>query len=80
MYNYFFHKDNPKKHKEIEEEFKKLLQKDLYQKAMKEVKVEYLSTYQKIVLKNAVKGRVWALELLAVIKSIIKNMQGKKNK
>ena len=52
MYNYFFHKDNPKKTKEIKKEFKELLDKEIYKNAMKNVKTQYLSLYQKLVLKN----------------------------
>ena len=49
MYNYFFHKDNKKKNKEIKKEFMELLNRNLYTNAIKNVKKEYLSGYQKIV-------------------------------
>lgn len=78
MYNYFFHKDNPKKFKEIEKEFKGLLQKEEYQLAMKEVKQEYLGKYQKLVLKSAKKGNVKELLILKKIKDTIKFLQGKR--
>lgn len=77
MYNYFFHKDNPKNKKEIEAEFKELLQKELYQKAFKNVKKEYLSKYQKFVLKNAQKDKIKILKLLKIIKENIKMIKRK---
>ena len=72
MYNYFFHKDNNKKAKEIEEEFKKVLNKKLYQNAMKNVKIQYLSIYQKIVLKNAKRKRIKILKTLKKLKIFLK--------
>lgn len=72
MYNYFFHKDNNKKAKEIEEEFKKVLNKKLYQSAMKNVKIQYLSIYQKIVLKNAKRRRIKILKILKKLKIFLK--------
>ena len=77
MYNYFFHKDNPKNEKEIEAEFKELLQKELYQNAFKNVKKEYLSKYQKLVSKNAEKGKIKTLKLLKIIKENIKMIKRK---
>lgn len=77
MYNYFFHRDNPKKNKDVKLEFIDLLSKNLYQNAMQEVKLEYLSNYQKLVLINARKGRIVALRILKKIKEIIKEIQGK---
>lgn len=75
MYNYFFHKDNYKNKKEVEAEFKELLQKELYQNAFRNVKKEYLSTYQKLILENAQNGRVKMLKLLKNIKEVLKTMQ-----
>ena len=74
MYNYFFHKDNAKKFKNIEKEFKEILSKKLYQEAMGEVKTKYLSTYQRLVLKGAKKGNIINLKLLYDIKRFVKNM------
>lgn len=76
MYNYFFHKDNSKNEKEIEAEFKELLQKELYKNAFKNVKKEYLSKYQKLVSKNAEKGKIKTLKLLKNIKENIKMISG----
>lgn len=78
MYNYFFHKNNPKKLKEIEKEFKGLLQKEEYQVAMKQVKKEYLGRYQKLVLKFAKRGNIRGLLILKKIKDTIKFLQGKR--
>lgn len=78
MYNYFFHKDNPQNKKEIEQEFKNLLGKEFYQKAMKDVKKEYLSMYQRLVLKNARKKNIKGLKRLKQIKGMIKKLEGKK--
>ena len=71
MYNYFFHKDNPQK--DIKNEFKKLLNKEVYTNAMKNVKTKYLSIYQKLILKNAKKQNIQMLKRLYKMKSIIKN-------
>ena len=49
MYNYFFHKDNKKRNREKRKEFIELLDRNLYVDAIKNVKKEYLSKYQKIV-------------------------------
>lgn len=73
MYNYFFHKDNPNKHQE--EEFKELLDKDLYKNAMRDVKIRYLSTYQKLVLQNAKKKKIKNLRLLKNIKDNLKKLK-----
>lgn len=80
LYNYFFHSDNPKKWKEIKVELEQLLKKDLYQTAMKEVKKEYLGTYQKLILKAARNGNIEMLWILKKIKEMIKGIQGKKNR
>lgn len=72
MYNYFFNKDNPKGKKEIKKELKELLKKDLYVNAMKYVKKEYLSIYQKILLKCAKNNNYGGLKILRKIKNIIK--------
>lgn len=72
MYNYFFHKDNPKKLKKIKKEFKELLDKEIYKNAMKNVKIQYLSFYQKLVLKNAKKKNVYVLRSLKKMKEIVK--------
>ena len=73
MYNYFFHKDNPQK--DIENEFKELLNKELYIDAMKNVKIKYLSLYQRLVLNNAKKKRILNLKLLKSIKEILKKLK-----
>lgn len=77
MYNYFFNKYNTKKFIEIEKEFKELLNKELYQEAMQKVKEKYLSTYQKLVLRNAKRQNIKGLKRLAKIKEILKKIQGK---
>lgn len=74
MYNYFFHKDNPKDFKSIKNEFKELLANKLYKNAMEKVKIQYLSKYQKLVLKNAKKKKIVNLKLLYKIKTILKNI------
>lgn len=74
MYNYFFHKDNPKDFKSIKNEFKDLLSNKLYKNAMEKVKIQYLSKYQKLVLKNAKKKKIVNLKLLYKIKTILKNI------
>lgn len=74
MYNYFFHKDNKKSFRSKEKEFKKLLSKSLYQEAMGEVKSKYLSTYQRLVLKEARKEKIINLKILYDIKRFVKNM------
>ena len=73
MYNYFFHKDNPQK--DLDKEFKELLDKELYRNAIKKAKTEYLSTYQKLILKYAEKKRIIILKILYKIKTILKNMR-----
>ena len=78
MYNYFFHKDNPKNIREVTEEFKSLLNGELYQNAMKSVKAEYLSTYQRLVLKYAIKKNIFMLKVLRSGKGALKYLQGKK--
>lgn len=77
MYNYYFHKNNPKQYKQVKKEFKCQLGKELYQNAMSDVKSQYLSIYQKLVLYNSRKKRIFALKLLKDIKYIIKNIKGK---
>lgn len=72
MYNYFFHKDNPKDLKSIEKEFKELISDKLYQNAMKKVKIQYLSTYQKLILYNAKHKKITILRFLAKTKEILK--------
>lgn len=72
MYNYFFHKDNPKKLKEIKKEFKELLDRKIYKNAMKDVKIQYLSLYQKLVLKNARNKKIIILKLLKKMKENLK--------
>ena len=72
MYNYFFHKDNTKKLKEIQKEFKELLDKEIYKNAMNNVKEQYLSFYQKLVLKSAKKKKVYVLKGLKKMKEIVK--------
>ena len=75
MYNYFFHKDNAKRFKNIEKEFKEILSKKLYQGTMENVKTQYLSIYQKLVLKNAKKKKIKILKKLYEIKKNVKNMR-----
>lgn len=72
MNNYFFNKSNPKNFKETEKEFKELLESDMYAKALKDVKKQYLSKYQKLVLINAQKANIRMLKVLRKIKNIIK--------
>lgn len=72
MYNYFFHKDNAKKIKEIQKEFKELLDREIYKNAMKDVKIQYLSLYQKLVLKNARNKKIIILKLLKKMKENLK--------
>lgn len=72
MYNYFFHKDNPQKLKEINKEFKELLDKEIYKNAMKDVKIQYLSLYQKLVLKNARNRNIIILKFLKKLKENLK--------
>ncbi len=74
MYNYYFHKDNPKQYRQVTEEFKYQLGKELYQNAMRDVKSQYLSIYQRMVLYNAKKKRILILKLLKDIKYIIKSI------
>ena len=72
MYNYFFNKDNPKSEKEIKKELKELLKKDMYVNAMKDIKEECLSKYQKILLKCAKNNNYYGLKVLRKVKNIIK--------
>ena len=72
MYNYFFHNDNPNNFETTKKEFKQLLNKEIYQTAMKQVKKQYLSTYQKLVLRAAKKQNIKTLKLLKKIKDILK--------
>ena len=74
MNNYFFNKSNPQTPKETEKEFKKLLESDMYAKALKDVKKQYLSKYQKLVLINAQKENIRMLKVLRKIKNIIKKL------
>lgn len=80
MYNYYFHKDNPKKKNLIIKEFKELLDKELYIKAIESVKTQYLSIYQRLVIKNAKKKRIHIMRILKEIKMIIKSVQGEISK
>lgn len=72
MYNYFLHRDNPQSIKYRKAEFRKLLDKELYQKAITEVKAKYLSLYQKMILKNAKDKNINNLFLLRKIKDILR--------
>ena len=72
MYNYFFHKDNSKNTKEIKKEFEELLERKIYKNAMKDVKIQYLSLYQKLVLENAKKKKIIILKLLKKVKENLK--------
>ena len=74
MYNYFFHKDNPKSRKIIKKEIRELLNQKLYQEAIKEAKQEYLSTYQKLILKNARNENINMLIVLRKVKNTIKQI------
>ena len=76
MYNYYFHKDNPNEKSVIIKEFKELLDKEMYKNAVENVKIQYLSTYQKLIIKNAKKKRIFVLRVLQKIKMIIKRAQG----
>lgn len=78
MYNYFFHKDNSKSNKEVTKEFKEILKKEMYQKAIKEVNTKYLGTYQKLVWQSAKNNSIIMLRILKKIKDSIKWLQGKK--
>ena len=75
MYNYFFHKNNPKKLEEVKKEFKELLNGEIYKSAIKDVKIQYLSLYQRLVLNNAKKKRILNLKLLKSIKEILKKLK-----
>lgn len=75
MYNYFFHKDNPKGYREIKKEFENLLDKELYRTAMRNVKKQYLSNYQNMILKNAKNKRISKMKLLNKLKKMIKRIK-----
>lgn len=75
MSNYYFNKNNNKSNKEIEKEFKELLNKNLYVEAFNKVKGEYLSSYQKLVLINAKKGNINMLRYLKKIKNMINSIK-----
>lgn len=77
MYNYYFNKDNPNNYKKIKEEFSNLLKRDLYKNAMSNVKMEYLSTYQKLVVSSAKKNNIFKLKILNKIKQTLKKLEGK---
>lgn len=72
MFNKYFHKDNPKDKKQQKEELRNLLKEDLYQKAFKNVKKEYLSKYQRAILMFAQIGNVEGLKILKKLKEKIK--------
>lgn len=73
MRNYFFNKKNSRNNKEIKKEFWSLLNEETYAKAIKNVKIKYLSIYQKCVL-FCVKYRLfYCLKCLEKIKEFIKN-------
>lgn len=74
MRNYFFNKENLKKNKEIKEEFWNLLNKEIYILAIKNVKKQYLSTYQKCVLFCAKHRLFYGLKFLNKFKNFIKSM------
>ena len=74
MRNYFFNKENLKKNKEIKEEFWNLLNKEIYILAIKNVKKQYLSTYQKCVLFCAKHRLFYGLRFLNKFKNFIKSM------
>ena len=75
MYNYFFNKDNPKRLKETKKEFRELLDKEIYKNAIKEVKIQYLSFYQFLVLKHSKMKRIFILRILKKIKEILKKIK-----
>ena len=74
MANYFFHRDNKQKNKSVKIEFLNLLDKPLYKNAINDVRKEYLSLYQRLILKCAIKKNYLCLKLLRKIKIIIKSM------
>lgn len=79
MYNYFFHKDNKKDKKYIRKEFKEILEKPLYKNAISNVEKKYLSTYQKLILMQAKKKRIFMLKILYEMKKIINLFLNKNN-
>ena len=54
--------------------------KELYIKAIESVKTQYLSIYQRLVIKNAKKKRIHIMRILKEIKMIIKSVQGEISK
>ena len=74
MENYFFNKANTNSKKEIDDEFRNLLQKYIYVEAFENVKKEYLSLYQKMILQNAKNGNIKNLRILRKIKNILKKL------
>ena len=74
MKNYFFNKENPKNNKETKKEFENLLNKKMYILAMKDVKKQYLSIYQKCILFCAKYRLFYGLKFLVKLKNFIKNL------
>ena len=77
MSNYFFNKKNPKRFIDIQKEFKELLKKDMYINAFANVKKEYLSGYQRLILENAKKRNIKNLIIIRKMKELLqffKNM------
>lgn len=77
MSNYFLNKKNPKRCIDIQKEFKELLKKDMYVNAFANVKKEYLSRYQRLILENARKGNIKNLVIIRKMKELLqffKNM------
>lgn len=72
--NYFFNKENPKNNKETKKEFWDLLDKKMYILAIKNVKKQYLSIYQKCILFCAKYRLFYGLKFLGKLKNFIKNI------
>lgn len=72
MQRYFFNYQN-KENKETKElKFQQLINKDLYQKALKNVKIKYLGLYQKLIYNNIKKKNIKVLKKLQWLKYILK--------
>ena len=72
MNNYFFHNDNPYSTLQMEQEFIDLLNNEKYKTAFDLVKKEYLSIYQKILLRYYKKQDIKKLRRLNKFKKMIK--------
>lgn len=68
---YFFHKDNNKKYKEVNNELKTLLQKQLYRNAIINVKFRYLSLLEKVFVICLKFKMINTIRVLLIIKNLI---------